>query len=51
MLIGPQDLVIHKKKEMKVKHMIMDDIKDNFIPHKFEKKTMLEMFDALVSLY
>ena len=29
----------------------MDDIKDHFIPHKFEKKTMLEMFDALVSLY
>ena len=44
-------MVIHKKKEMKVKHMIMDDIKDHFIPHKFEKKKMLEIFDALVSLY
>jgi hypothetical protein len=31
--------------------MILDTIKDHFILCIFEKKTMTEMFDALVSLY
>jgi hypothetical protein len=30
--------------------MILDAIKDHLIPHVFEKKTMKEMFDDLVSL-
>ena len=46
-----QLLVAHKKKEVRAKQMIMDDINDHFIPHIFEKKTMKDMFDALVSLY
>jgi hypothetical protein len=44
-------LAAHKKKEVKVKQMIMDTIKDHLIPHISEKKTAKEMFDALVGLY
>jgi hypothetical protein len=31
--------------------MIMDNIKNDMIPHIFKKKTTKEMFDALVGLY
>jgi hypothetical protein len=46
-----QQLAAHKKREVKAKRMILDAIKDHLIPHISEKKTMKEMFDALVSLY
>jgi 2-phosphoglycerate kinase len=44
-------LVAHNKREVKAKMMILDAIKDHLIPHISEKKTMKEMFNALVSLY
>jgi 2-phosphoglycerate kinase len=44
-------LATHKKKEVKAKQVILDAVKDHLIPHLSEKKTMKEMFDALVSLY
>jgi hypothetical protein len=47
---NPKELVAHNKREVKAKQMILDAIKDHQIPHIF-KKTMKEMFDALVSLY
>ena len=50
-LIDPHLLTTHKKKEVKAKRIIIDAIKDNLIPHVFEKKTTKDMFDALVSLY
>ena len=46
-----QQLISHKKREVKAKWMILDAIKDHLIHHLFEKKTTNEMFDALVSLY
>jgi hypothetical protein len=36
---------------VKAKKMILDSIKDHLIPHVSQKKTVKEMFDALVSLY
>jgi hypothetical protein len=40
----------HKKKEVKAKWVILDVMKDHFISHLSKKKTMKEMFDALVNL-
>jgi hypothetical protein len=37
--------------EVKAKQMRLDAIKDHLIPHVSEKKTVKDMFDALVSLY
>jgi len=36
---------------MKAKNMLLDVIKDHLIPHVFEKNTMNEMFDSLVSFF
>jgi hypothetical protein len=44
-----QQLVSHKKKEVRAKQMIMDAIKHHLIPHILEKMTK-KKFDALVSL-
>jgi hypothetical protein len=44
-------LVAHNKRVVKAKWMILDAINDHLIPHVSKKKTMKEMFDALVSLY
>jgi hypothetical protein len=46
-----QQLVSHKKREVKAKRMILDAIEDHFLHHLSEKKTTNEMFDAVVSLY
>jgi hypothetical protein len=43
-------LVAHNKREVKVKQMILDGMKDHLIPLISEKKATTEMFDALVSL-
>jgi len=50
-LTNPQQLAIHKKKEVKAKWMIMDTIKNHLIPHVSRKKIAKEMFNALVGLY
>jgi len=47
----PQDLAVHRKKEIKAKWMFLDVMKDHLIPQLSEKKTAKEMFDALVSLF
>jgi hypothetical protein len=47
----PQELVVHKKKEVKAKRVLLESIKDHLIPHISEKKYAKEMYDALVSLY
>jgi hypothetical protein len=49
--IDPQELVVHKKKEVKAKRVLVESIKDHFIPHIFENKSTKEMYDSLVSLY
>jgi hypothetical protein len=49
--IDPQQLAGYKKKEVTIKWMIMDAIKDHLISHISEKKTTKEMFDARVNLY
>jgi hypothetical protein len=46
-----QELVDHKKKEVKAKQVLLDFVKDHLIPHIFEKKTSKKMYDALVGLY
>jgi hypothetical protein len=49
--IDLQELVAHKKKEVKAKKVLLESIKDHLIPHISEKKSSKEMYDALVSLY
>jgi len=49
--IDPQELVGDNKRVVKAKWMILDAINDHLIPHVSKKKTVREMFDALVSLY
>lgn len=36
---------------MNANQIIMDDIRDHFIPHIFEKKITKEILNALISLY
>ena len=48
---NPLALVVHNKKEVKAKQMIMDARKDHLISRMSKKKTMKDMFDALVFLY
>jgi hypothetical protein len=53
-VLSPIDLwylEAHKNREVIAKQMALDADKDHFIPHIFEKKTMKEMHDTLVSLY
>lgn len=47
----PQDLVGHNKKLAKVKQFVLDWVVDHLIHHLAEKKTMKDMYDALVTLY
>jgi hypothetical protein len=47
----PQELVAHRKREVKTKRVLLDSVKDHLIPHMFEKKTTKDMYDALVALY
>ena len=47
----PQELTTHKKKEVKVKWVLLESVKDHLIPHIAEKTTTKNMYDALVGLY
>jgi hypothetical protein len=47
----PQELTTHKKKEVKVKWVLLESVKDHLIPHIAEKTTAKNMYDALVGLY
>jgi hypothetical protein len=44
-------LAIHVKKEAKEKRIILDLVKDHFIPHIVDKTISKDMFEALVGLY
>jgi hypothetical protein len=50
-LVDPMKLVAHHKKEAKAKRIILDLVKDHFIPHIAEKMTGKDMFEALVGLF
>jgi len=49
-LIEPILLVDHKKKMLKTKQVILESVKDHFIPHIIEKTMGKKMFDALVTI-
>ena len=48
---SPTQLTAHRKREAKVKRIILDYVKDHFISHVSDKKTCKRMFDVLVELY
>jgi 2-phosphoglycerate kinase len=47
----PLQLVARNKKDVKPRRIIVDGVKDHIIPHLFGKKTMKDMWKALVKLY
>ena len=49
--IDPTDLIAWKKIDSKAMLIIMDGVKDHIFPHLVDKKTALEMWKALESLY
>jgi hypothetical protein len=49
--IDPLESTAHKKKDVKVKRVLLKSIKDHLIPHIVEKKYSKEMYDSLVSLH
>ena len=49
--IDPTDLIAWKKIDSRAMLIIMDGVKDHIVPHLFGKKTTLEMWKALESLY
>ena len=50
-LYGVVDKSKYKKNETKEKIILIDSIKDHFIPHVDALKTTKEVYDALVALY
>ena len=44
-------LAAHKKKDVKVRRIILYGVKDDVVPHLFGKKTAREMWEALAKLY
>ena len=42
---------LHKKNLVKAKRIIVDSIKDHFIPHVSSLKTPKEMFDSLTKIF
>ena len=49
-LIDATKLVIHNQKNMKVRRIILDGVKDYLIPYMPKKKSIREMFEALRNL-
>jgi hypothetical protein len=47
----PQELVSHKRKEVKAKRVFLECIKGHLKPHIAEKKYSKKMYDVLMSLY
>jgi hypothetical protein len=50
-LTEPVLLEEHRKKMAKMKRVILDSVKDHFIPHIIAKAIGKDMFDAIVTLY
>ena len=48
---NPRDLTIHRLKDVKVKRIILDVVKDHLIPHIAEKKLPRGMWEDLTGLY
>jgi hypothetical protein len=49
--VDPTQLATHLKKDVKMRRIIVDGVKDHTIPHLSSKKATKEMWDALVKLY
>jgi hypothetical protein len=47
----PKDLAAHELKDMNVRGIISDAVKDHFIAHISEKKSTREMFVAVMNLF
>jgi hypothetical protein len=50
-LADPVQLTTHNKKDVKARRIVVDGVKDHIIPHLSSKKTMKDMWEALVKLY
>ena len=48
---GPKDMISWKKIDSRAMLIIMDGVKDHIVPHLSDKKSALEMWKALESLY
>ena len=48
---GDEVKALHKKNLVNAKRIIVDSIKDHFIPHVSSLKTPKEMFDSLTKLF
>jgi hypothetical protein len=49
--VDPKDLAAHKLKDVKARRIILDGVKDHFIPHLSGKTTARDMWEALKSLF
>jgi hypothetical protein len=49
--LDPVHLAAHNKKDVKARRIIVDGVKDHIIPHLSSKKTVKDMWEALVKLY
>jgi hypothetical protein len=49
--MDPQKLVIHEKKDVKARRIILDVVKDHLIPHLSKKKLAREMFLGMKNLF
>jgi len=49
--IDPQELTTHKKKDVKVKWVLLESVKHHLIPHIVDKTIANNMYDSLVGLY
>jgi hypothetical protein len=49
--IDPRELTTHKKKEVKVKWVLLESVKHHLIPHNVDKTIANNMYDSLVGLY
>jgi hypothetical protein len=47
----PTQLVVHLRKDVKERRIIIDGVKDHIIPHLSGKKTTKEMWESLTKLY
>jgi hypothetical protein len=47
----PKDLATHKLKDVKARRIILDGLKDHFIPHLLGKNSFRDMCEALKSLF
>jgi hypothetical protein len=49
--IDPIELIKHEVREAKTMWMILDSVRDNIVPHLFEKKLAHSRFSNLINLF